>query len=193
MTSKKEMVFAPSSSAMVNDESVNDLIAAGSMGNDVDVTFLKYSQNGQWLYGADEDVLDSGEVLYIDASTFVAGSILWEGGQVKDEDCQPFSQRANIRMIEGADAFLGVNMRAVEDGKDFSYKPSSLGGKKFIQKLMLEVGLGLKAHGNDKIAMVTLDGGSYKNKKHGGKTFFPTFAIVGWAGPDGVEIKKLAA
>lgn len=191
MTSKKEMVFAGSSSAMVSDNLIDDLIGVGSQLQE-NVSFLKFSKNGQWLYGADEDVLEETEVLYVDASSFIAGSILWVDGKVGDEDCQPISNRANLRVIEGADAFLGVNLKAMEDGLDLQYRPASHGGKKLIMKLMHTVGLGLKEHGADKIAMITLSGSSYKHQKFG-KINTPYFTFIGWAGADGVAIKKLTA
>jgi len=186
----KEMVFA-ASNAMVTDNMLDDMIGIGSAA-DSDLSFLKFTKNGNWAYGADEEELGSDEVLFVDASSFVAGSILWEDGKVKDEDCQPISNRANLRQIDGADAFLGVNFKAAEDGLGLQYKPSSHGGKKLIQKLMKTVGLGLKEHGADKIAMVTLSGDSYKHQKFG-KINTPEFTLVGWADSNGKEIKKLAA
>ena len=192
MKNSKEMVFADSSTAMVNEQSVDDLIAMGNAADTASVSFLKFSKNGQWLFGADEDTLEDGEVLYVNASTFVAGSILWADGKVQDQDVQPISNRNALRQIDGADAFLGVNFRTMEDGEDLQFHPSSHGGKKFISKLMKAVGLGLKEHGVDKIAMVTLSNDSYKHQKFG-KIYTPEFTLVGWADSNGEAIKKLAA
>ena len=191
MSKGKEMVFAESSTAMVTENLVEDLLGVGSAGDD-NVQFLKFSKNGQWLYGADEDVLANDEVLYVNAASFVAGSILWVDGKVAEEDCQPISQRANLKHIDGADAYLGVTFKAMEDGLALSYKASSFGGKKMLKNLMREIGTGLAANGIDKIAMVTLSGDSYKHKKFG-TINTPEFTLSGWAGADGVEIKKLAA
>ena len=185
----KEMVFA-SSTAMVDDNLLDDLIGMGSAGAQ-DVSYLKFGKNANWLYGVDDDVIGEEEVLYVDASSFVVGYILWDDGKVKDETCVPVSQRANLVKIEGADGFLGVNFKAMEDGLMLQYKTSSHGGKKLIQKLMKDVGLGMKEHGADKIAMVTLSADSYKHKNFG-TINTPEFTLVGWAGPDGKKLPKLS-
>lgn len=181
----------------------DDLISTGSMGGSENVSYLKFTKAGQWEFGKDGDSLDKDEVVAVNPASFVAGWQGWNNGMPVDGPVVSISQRASLPQeadlpaipagdMNGWNALLGVNFKAMEDGTDLQYHATSYGGKKFVQNLMKAVGLGMKEHGDAPIALLKLSADNYKHATYG-KIFTPEFEIVGWADASGKEVKKLSA
>ena len=189
--------------ALASTDLADSLLTVGSMGNDGNVSYLKFTKGGVWEFGREGDSIEKDELLAVNPASFVAGWQGWNNGAPVNGPVLPVGQMASLPAeselpaippgeMNGWQSLFGVNFKAMEDGTDLQYHATSHGGKKFVQNLMKAVALGMKDHLDAPVALVKLSSDNYKHTSFG-KIFTPEFAIVGWANAEGKEVKKLAA
>jgi len=74
-----------------------------------------------------------------------------------------------------------------DDGEEVSYRPSSLGGTDFVDALLEAVGKQIDEGSDQVIPHLELLSTSYDHPSYG-KTYKPTFEIVGWSGIDDADV-----
>ena len=74
-----------------------------------------------------------------------------------------------------------------DDGEEVSYRPSSLGGTDFVDALLAAVGEQIDNGSDQVIPHLELISTSYDHPSYG-KTYKPTFEIVGWSGIDDADV-----
>jgi hypothetical protein len=186
----------------VTADLADDLVSLGSTAGASDTNYLKFTKTGAWVFGRDDDECDSEEVIAVNPTSFTIGYQGWEDGMPQDGPVVPISQRATLPAeselpklkdgeMNGWNKMLGVAMRTMADGINLQFNTTSYGGKQAITELMKAVGLGIKEHPEAPVALVVLEGESYKHKTYG-KIHTPVIRIVGWADGSGNEVAELA-
>ena len=187
----------------VSADLADDLVSVGSAVESGRTNYLKFSKTGEWVYGADDDQVDSDTIIAVNPASFTIGWQGWNGGVPVEGPVVPISQRGQLPAeseleaipagdMNGWNKMLGVSMQILTDGTPLQFSATSYGGKQAITGLMKAVGLGLKSHPEAPVALVKLSGDSYRHAKFG-KIHTPVITVVGWADADGKEVKKLAA
>ena len=203
---KETMLFptAPGSTDMaIPNDLADSMIQAGNAADAGSVNYLKFTKQGAWVFGRDDDEVDKDEILAVNPMSFTVGWQGWKEGKPVDGPSLPIHQAADLPMeselekipagdMNGRSKQLGVSVKSMDDGTVLQFNSTSRGGKQAITKLMREIGLGMKAHPNEPVALIKLSSDSYKHKTYGNINT-PILNIVGWADGAGKENKKLVA
>lgn len=159
-------------------------------------TLLRLTKVGEWVMGADNELVETGSVVTVDPLSFSAGYVAWHGGQIEGEVMHPIFDMDNAKFdLKPVQAKKGwepqLSMHLVLDDIKLIYKTSSRGGLNAIRSLAALVASQLG--GGNRFCQVTLGIDSYRHKEFG-VVFVPMFGIVGWVDVEGKPTgTKLAA
>lgn len=171
------------------------LDAAEDMGASSGSLFLKFNGNsGEFTYGTDNEELELGTQLAVNANEFKRGWICWNDGSVVDEimvrvtEGKPPSKHQlddngpYENDNDGWSEQSSVALRDIETGDEYLFKSSSKSGRIAIGNLVRDYGKAFQMHPGE-LAIVELDATSFTPKnapKSAGKKYAPALKIVGW-------------
>ncbi len=167
--------------------------AAARSSTSFGTSFMKFTQDGEFLYGQEENTVDDTEQWAVNPLTIAKGFICWKSKEVVDElmsvclSTQPDIIEATLsdhspykKKRDGWSKQMTVDMRSMETGDEVMFKSSSYGGIQAIGKLLGAVIERMKMGEEDLIPIITLSGGSYDSKEYDKEIAFPVFAIEEW-------------
>ena len=157
------------------------------------VAILKMDKTGHWVFGADQTVVDDNSTWAINPFSFVHGYIAWGDGDVLAEKMVPVAEPmpevdpAPPQSKRGWEVQVGMGLKCMsgEDANtEVRYSVTSVGGKRAVQKLALEIAAQVETDQSKPVPVVRLKKEHYTHKSYG-RIFTPVFEIVNWIGLDG--------
>ena len=116
--------------------------------SDAGMVILKMDKTGHWVYGADQTEVDDTATWAINPFSFVHGYIAWGDGDVLGEKMVPVTEPlpevdpAPPQAKRGWEVQVGMSLKCME-GEDANmeakYSVTSVGGKRAVQKLALDI------------------------------------------------------
>ncbi len=164
----------------------SDVSGAGSV-------ILKMDKTGHWVFGADQTEVEDDSTWAINPFSFTHGYIAWGEGEVLAEKVVPVSQplpevdAAPPQSKRGWEVQLGVSLKCVsgdDNGMDARYSVTSVGGKKAVQKLALDIAAQVEKDQSRPVPVVRLRKEHYTHKSYG-RIYTPVFEVVEWIGMEG--------
>ncbi len=164
--------------------------------------FLKFTKQGEFIHGADEQRIEDTEEFAFNMSTLARGFICWKANEVVDEQMSLVSVAGGVIKkedledhgpyegdMDGWNDQAQVNLRSLETGTEMLFKTSSRGGLNAISGISKEFANKLKLAPKEMpVPIITLEPGFYKHKEFG-KIFYPKFNIARWVALSEVELK----
>lgn len=159
------------------------------------MAILKMDKTGHWVFGADQTEVEDGSTWAVNPFSFVHGYIAWGDGEVLAEKMVPVSEPlpevepAPPQAKRGWELQVGMGLKCVsgEDaGLEVRYSVTSVGGKRAVQKLALDIAAQVEVDQAKPVPTVKLKKDHYTHKSYG-RIFTPVFDIVSWMGLDGKQ------
>lgn len=175
--------------ASLADSLRNVAADVGSSGS----VILKMDKTGHWVFGADQTEVEDDSTWAVNPFSFTHGYIAWGEGEVLAEKVVPVSQPlpevddAPPQSKRGWEVQLGMSLKCVSgEDKDMEarYTVTSVGGKKAVQKLALDIAAQVEKDQSRPVPVVQLRKEHYTHKSYG-RIYTPVFEIVEWVGMDG--------
>lgn len=192
--------------AVANLPSVTSLSTAlRTLEKEVDAggaVILKMDKTGHWVFGAEQTEVEDDSTWAVNPFSFVHGVIAWGEGEVLGEkmvsvaeplpeldDAPPGAKRGWERQVG-----MSVKCLSGEDkGMEARFAATSVGGKRAVQALAVEIAKQVETDPNKPVPVVRLGKEHYQHKVYG-RIYTPVFEIVSWASMDGeVEAAPEAA
>ncbi len=157
------------------------------------VAILKMDKTGHWVFGADQTEVDDNSTWAVNPFSFVHGYIAWGDGDVLAEKMVPVAEPmpevdpAPPQSKRGWEVQVGMGLKCMsgEDANtEVRYSVTSVGGKRAVQKLALEIAAQVEKDQSTPVPVVRLKKEHYTHKSYG-RIFTPVFEIVNWIGLDG--------
>ena len=186
--------------AKANLPSVQNLSTAlrsleSSVGGGEGTAILKMDKTGHWVFGADQTEVEEGSNWAVNPFSFVHGYIAWGDGEVLAEKMVPVSEPlpevdlAPPQAKRGWELQVGMGLKCMsgeDEGLEVRYSVTSVGGKRAVQKLALDIAAQVGTDQSKPVPVVKLKKDHYTHKSYG-RIFTPVFEIVGWLGLDGKQ------
>ena len=166
-----------------------------SVGGADGVAILKMDKTGHWVFGADQTEVEDGSTWAVNPFSFVHGYIAWGDGEVLAEKMVPVSEPlpevdpAPPQAKRGWELQVGMGLKCTsgeDEGLEVRYSVTSVGGKRAVQKLALDIAAQVETDPSKPVPVVKLKKDHYTHKSYG-RIFTPVFEIVGWMGLDGKQ------
>jgi len=154
---------------------------------------LKMDKTGHWVFGADQTEVEDDATWAINPFSFVHGFIAWGDGEVLGEKmvsvAQPLPEldAAPPNSKKGWEMQVGLSLKCLtgeDKGMEARYSTTSVGGKRSVQSLAMEIAAQVEKDQSKPVPVVRLKRDHYTHKSYG-KIFTPVFEIVEWVGMDG--------
>ena len=122
-------------------------INAGA-GSGAGSALLKMDKTGHWVFGADQTEVEAEATWAVNPFSFVHGFIAWGDGEVLAEVMTPVSKPlpetdpAPAAAKRGWELQVGMSLKCLtgdDKGLEVRYSVTSVGGKKAVQKLALDI------------------------------------------------------
>ena len=158
--------------------------AAGPSG----VVILKMDRTGHWVFGADQTEIEDGSQWAVNPFSFVHGFIAWGDGEVLGEkmasvsDPLPELDAAPPGAKKGWETQVGMSLKCItgEDaGMEARFTTTSVGGKRAVQELAVEIATQVDKDQTTPVPVVTLGKEHYQHKSYG-RIFTPAFGVLQW-------------
>ena len=168
---------------------------------DVGTVILKMDKTGHWVYGADQTEVDDGSTWAVNPFSFVHGFIAWGDGEVLAERMVPVSEPlpevpdAPPGAKRGWETQIGMSLKCLsgeDEGMEARFSTTSVGGKRAVTKLAVDLAEQVERDQSKPVAVVTLGKDHYTHKSYG-RIYTPVFDIQKWIGLDGPEAAPAAA
>lgn len=186
--------------AKANLPSVQNLSQAlrsldASVGGSDGVAILKMDKTGHWVFGADQTEVEDGSTWAVNPFSFVHGYIAWGDGEVLAEKMVPVNEPlpevdpAPPQAKRGWELQVGMGLKCLsgeDEGLEVRYSVTSVGGKRAVQKLALDIAAQVETDQSKPVPTVKLKKDHYTHKSYG-RIFTPVFDIVSWMGLDGKQ------
>ena len=162
---------------------------------------LKMDKTGHWVYGADQTEVEDNSTWAINPFSFVHGYIAWGDGEVLGEKmvsvAQPLPEieAAPPNAKRGWEVQVGMSLKCLsgeDEGMEARFTTTSVGGKRAVQTLALELAAQVEKNQDKPVPVVRLKKDHYNHKSYG-KIFTPVFEIVEWVSMDGKAEEAAAA
>lgn len=162
---------------------------------------LKMDKTGHWVYGADQTEVEDNSTWAINPFSFVHGYIAWGDGEVLGEKmvsvAQPLPEieAAPPNAKRGWEVQVGMSLKCLsgeDEGMEARFTTTSVGGKRAVQTLALELAAQVEKNQDKPVPVVLLKKDHYNHKSYG-KIFTPVFEIVEWVSMDGKAEEAAAA
>lgn len=159
------------------------------------MAILKMDKTGHWVFGADQTEVEDGSTWAVNPFSFVHGYIAWGDGEVLAEKMVPVSEPlpevepAPPQAKRGWELQVGMGLKCVsgeDEGLEVRYSVTSVGGKRAVQKLALDIAAQVEVDQSKPVPTVKLKKDHYTHKSYG-RIFTPVFDIVNWMGLDGKQ------
>lgn len=154
---------------------------------------LKMDKTGHWVYGADQTEVEDDSTWAVNPFSFVHGYIAWGDGEVLGEKMVSVSQplpemdAAPPNAKRGWEVQIGMSLKCLrgdDEGMEARYTTTSVGGKRAVQTLALELAAQVEKHPTKPVPVVTLGKDYYQHKSYG-KIFTPIFEVIEWVSMEG--------
>ena len=159
------------------------------------MVILKMDKTGHWVFGADQTEVEEGSTWAVNPFSFVHGYIAWGDGEVLAEKMVPVSDPlpevdpAPPQAKRGWELQIGMGLKCLsgeDEGLEVRYCVTSVGGKRAVQKLALDIAAQVETDQSKPVPTVKLKKDHYTHKSYG-RIFTPVFDIVNWLGLDGKQ------
>ena len=166
----------------------NAFAAAGSELGGSSLPILKMSKSGTWVFGAENTPMTEtrfatdvpgaqrGWVCFVDGECVEEKMVPVASGKTISEDELP--DHGPYEKDDGWVESASIQLRSIETGEEFLFKPTSHGGRSAIGALLTKFGYRLSM-GKSGIAIINLEVSSYEHKRYG-TVFKPVLKIVSW-------------
>jgi hypothetical protein len=157
------------------------------------MVILKMDKTGHWVFGADQTEIDDDSVWAINPFSFVHGFIAWGEGEVLGEKMVPVSEPLPEMDTpppgakRGWEMQVGMSLKCMNgEDKDMEarYNVTSVGGKRAVQKLALDIAAQVEKDQSKPVPVVRLKKDHYTHKSYG-RIFTPVFEITQWVSLEG--------
>ena len=149
---------------------------------------LKMDKTGHWVYGADQTEVEDDSTWAVNPFSFVHGYIAWGEGEVLAEKMAPVTQplpeldAAPPGAKRGWEVQVGCSLKCLDGedkGLEARYTVTSVGGKKSIQKLALDIAAQVDKDQTKPVPVVVLKKEHYTHKSYG-RIYTPAFGVKEW-------------
>jgi hypothetical protein len=179
ITKKEDQALSTLANAFAN---------AGAQLGGTALEILKLTKSGEWVAGADNTAVTERRFA-ADVKNARRGYVCFVDGQVVDEVWVPVATGKTVAKedlpdqgpFEGNDGWVesvAIQLRSLESGADYIFKPTSHGGRAAVGGLLTAYGHRLEL-GKSGVPIIEIGAGSYEHKRYG-KVFKPIFRIVDW-------------
>jgi hypothetical protein len=170
--------------------------ALRTIANDVSASstaILKMDRTGHWVFGADQTEAEEDARWAVNPFSFVHGFIAWGDGEVLAEklvsvtEPLPELEAAPPGAKKGWEPQTGLSLKCIsgeDSGMEARYTTTSVGGRKAVQALAVEVAAQVEKDSSKPVAIVRLKKDHYTHKSYG-RIYTPVFEVVEWVGMDG--------
>ncbi len=157
------------------------------------MAILKMDKTGHWVFGADQTEVEETSTWAVNPFSFVHGYIAWGEGEVLGEKMVPVADplpevdAAPPNAKRGWELQVGMSLKCMsgeDKGLEVIYNVTSVGGKRAVQKLALDIAAQVEADQTKPVPVVRLKKEHYTHKSYG-RIFTPIFDITSWVGLDG--------
>lgn len=157
------------------------------------MVMLKMDKTGHWVFGADQTEVDDASTWAINPFSFVHGYIAWGEGEVLGEKMVPVSDPLPEMDTpppgakRGWEMQVGMSLKCMsgeDKGMEARYTVTSVGGKRAVQKLALEIAGQVETDQTKPVPVVRLKKDHYTHKSYG-RIFTPVFEILHWIDLEG--------
>jgi hypothetical protein len=157
------------------------------------VAILKMDKTGHWVFGADQTEVEDGSKWAVNPFSFVHGFIAWGDGEVLGEKMVPVTQplpdmeAAPPNAKRGWEVQIGCSLKCIsgdDEGLEVRFSTTSVGGKKAVQALAVEIAGAVEKDQSKPVPVVVLKKDHYVHKSYG-RIFTPVFEVVEWVSMDG--------
>lgn len=165
------------------------------------MAILKMDKTGHWVFGADQTEVEDDSTWAINPFSFVHGYIAWGEGDVLGEKMVPVADPLPEMDVappgakRGWELQVGMALKCMsgeDEGLEVTYNVTSVGGKRAVQKLALDIAAQVEKDQSKPVAVVRLKKEHYTHKSYG-RIYTPIFEIVSWVSLDGQADEKPAA
>ena len=156
---------------------------------------LKMDKTGHWVFGADQTEVEDGSTWAVNPFSFVHGFIAWGDGEVLGEKMvavtQPLPEvdAAPPNAKKGWETQVGMSLKCIsgeDKGMEARYTTTSVGGKRSVQTLAVEIATQVDTDQTKPVPVVQLKKEHYAHKSYG-RIYTPLFEVVSWASMDGEQ------
>ena len=157
------------------------------------MAILKMDKTGHWVFGADQTEVEDDSTWAVNPFSFVHGYIAWGEGDVLGEKMVPVADPlpemdvAPAGAKRGWELQVGMSLKCMsgeDKGLEVTYNVTSVGGKRAVQKLALDIAAQVEKDQTKPVAVVRLKKEHYTHKSYG-RIYTPIFDITSWIGLDG--------
>jgi hypothetical protein len=157
------------------------------------MAILKMDKTGHWVFGADQTEVEDDSTWAVNPFSFVHGYIAWGEGDVLGEKMVPVAEPLPEMDVpppgakRGWELQVGMSLKCMggdDKGLEVTYNVTSVGGKRAVQKLALDIAAQVEKDQTKPVAVVRLKKEHYTHKSYG-RIYTPIFEIVSWIGLDG--------
>lgn len=168
---------------------------------DVGTVILKMDKTGHWVFGSDQTEVEADSTWAINPFSFVHGFIAWGDGEVLAERMVPVSEPlpevpdAPPGAKRGWETQIGMSLKCLsgeDEGMEARFATTSVGGKRAVTKLAVDLAEQVEKDQSKPVAVVTLGKDHYTHKSYG-RIYTPVFDIQKWIGLDGPQAAPVAA
>ena len=157
------------------------------------MAILKMDKTGHWVFGADQTEVEDDSTWAVNPFSFVHGYIAWGEGDVLGEKMVPVADPLPEMDVpppgakRGWELQVGMSLKCMsgeDKGLEVTYYVTSVGGKRAVQKLALDIAAQVEKDQTKPVAVVRLKKEHYTHKSYG-RIYTPIFDITSWIGLDG--------
>lgn len=162
---------------------------------------LKMDKTGHWVYGADQTEIDKNGRWAVNPFSFVHGYIAWGEGEVLGEKMVSITEPLPELDVpppgakRGWEPQVGMSVKCL-DGEDANvearYTVTSVGGKRAMHQLAMNVADQVEANQDTPVAVVKLGSEYYLHKSYG-RVYTPVFEVIDWIPLDGPTVDEPSA
>lgn len=166
---------------------------ASNVGSSDGMVIIKMDKTGHWVFGADQTDVEEDSIWAVNPFSFVHGYIAWGDGEVLGEKMAPVSEPlpaldpAPAGAKRGWEMQVGMSLKCMngeDKGMEARYNVTSVGGKRAVQKLALDIATQVEKDQTKPVPVVRLKKEHYMHKSYG-RIFTPVFEISNWIDLEG--------
>ena len=156
-------------------------------------SIIKMDRTGHWVFGADQTEAESDSTWAVNPFSFVHGFIAWGDGEVLAEKLVPVTEplpeleTAPPGAKKGWEPQTGLSLKCIsgdDAGMEARFTTTSVGGRKAVQALAVEIATQVEKDQNRPVPIVKLGKDHYTHKSYG-RIYTPVFEVVEWMSMDG--------
>ena len=168
-------------------------LTEASNGGGGGAVILKMDKTGHWVFGADQTEVERDSLWAVNPYSFIHGWIAWGDGAVLGEkmvnvsEPPPLLGDAPFGASRGWERQVGFSLVCTsgeDKGLEARFSATSVGGKKAVTELAIELARRVDADPEHPVPVVSLGRDFYTHKSYG-RIFTPIFAVRSWAALSG--------